>query len=81
MGNKKTTAALIGTFGDVVGEVITAQPVGPCRYYYQTTIDGTPVNSKLGRLSRSMRNLEKAERQQDPCGYYLCKSVDDCAAE
>jgi hypothetical protein len=78
---KATDAALIGNLGDVLGIVATAQPAGSCRYYYQTTIDGSPVNTRLGRLSRSARNLDRARRNPDPCDCRLTASADSFRPE
>jgi len=82
----KTDAALIDHFGEVVAQVCTVQPSGPCRYYSQVAIFGMPVNTKIGKLSRSCRNLERAARiawhpRLRECGYHLCKAVGNCAAE
>ena len=78
---EKTDAALIDLYGGVVGIVTTAQPSGYVRYFYQESLDGSPVGSKIGRISRSKRNLETAFRQLDPCGYYLTSGPDFFDAE
>ena len=80
MTNAKTEAAVIDRLGNVLGLVSTAQRAGPCRYYYMGTLDGTPVNSQVGKLSRSMRNLRAAWREGE-FGTQLCRGVNDCAPE
>ena len=82
----KTEAALINHLGAVVGLVTTSQASGRCRYFYFTTIDGTPVNVCPGKLSRSRISLADAEqcevsRNIDDPTPKLCRSADSYAAE
>jgi hypothetical protein len=74
--NVKTEAALLDSLGNVISAVYTNQVAGNVRYYYQVTIDGTPVNTRIGKISRSRKNLDKANRLTY-CEryYYLCEGT------
>ena len=58
---QKTEAYVLDKFGQVVGIVDTEIKSGRIRYGFQRTIDGTPVNTRVGRLSRNKKYAKSAK--------------------
>jgi len=75
-------AALLDSRDKVIGEVFDAPITGnTIKIAGAYTVDGTPVNVKTFRISRSKRNLEKAQFEQpvylDKNGCYTFGTIDE----
>jgi len=58
-------AALINRTGDVIGEVFDAPETGNIiKVAGEFTISGDAVNSRIYKISRSKKNIEKAQFEQ-----------------
>lgn len=84
----KTDAVLFDNRGNILCIVYTEQKAGLCRYYSVTTTNDIAPLTRIGRLSRSKKNLKRAQYIQElervwrmSTSYYLCKNVNDCTAE
>jgi len=55
---KATEAVVLNKLGGVVGLTYTSAPNGARVRYYTDSTDGTPVNTRRGKISRDKRFLE-----------------------
>ncbi len=50
---------LLNESGKVIAETTTTFKSGDCTYYSKETVDGTPVNSRSGKISNAKKHANK----------------------
>ncbi len=50
---------LLNESGEVIAETTTTFKSGDCTYYRNETADGTPVNSRSGKISNAKKHANK----------------------